>query len=408
MGCAGSYILSTGKNSANHEEKVICGLERNLPFSQKACRELVNTFRLNSSNGFLNSLQLARAFNDLAWTESRKNYSGMNKILNALNKDSKIPMMSLCILSLLLGKANQKTKAEILFALMDPEANGSISPVQLQTMLTNLLVVSAEILPQVTLENEILTKEEVNGYVKRLKRKSQNFVKKIAGDLLKGSELLSQEEFLKNLASEKLLEKLTCSEEIRLILLGESIEDDLDASYTQSIVINASFPEEKMGIFDMPNEEIDSPVFDFTSSDEEDREVKKKTEVIKKAIGKNVSLNAKRPPRPIRSHETSEVTSPDNSFISQNLSSPKSSEKELWRNGGEKKTLTKVRCSSLTGRKNDSVVLKYRINDKNVEIELKQWEDPIRIAHTFSVKNKLGKKERNNIAVLLMKLQKSS
>ena len=67
MGCTRStenqYYI---KGSLAREEIVLSNLEKNLSFSYRACREMVNTFRLNSFSGKLNKFQLTRAFNDLS------------------------------------------------------------------------------------------------------------------------------------------------------------------------------------------------------------------------------------------------------------------------------------------------------------------------------------------------------
>ena len=408
------------KSPMSQEEKIIANLETNLPFSQKHCRDLVNTFRLNSTSGSLSTSQLSRAYNDLAWTEFGKTSknAGLNIVISAISKDSRVSVMQLCFLSVLLGRDSAKTKAEILFSLMDPEASGSVSVDKVETALGLLLNISIEVLPQIAVENEILTKDGVNHFIKKLKRKEKSFISKFSKRIMNEREGLLQDEFVNQVCEEKKkLNDITCSRGIRSILLDGSLQDDAYTLVIQSQLLTSI----ATGSVQVPNEtienlleEIDSPLFNFSSSDEESLELlpspKRKEDSRKDSpkINKKSNIHAKKPPRPCRSHESLEVPSPDTSVIASPSPTPRPREKELWKNSGGKKILRPVRCSSLSGRGEERVLLKYKLFDKVVEIEMKQWEDPIRIAHNFAVKNKLSKRERSKIAVLLMKLQKKN
>ncbi|OMJ82016.1 hypothetical protein SteCoe_17401 [Stentor coeruleus] len=439
MGCSGSTILASNERfTQSREEKILSNLELNLPFSHKKTRELVNTFRLNSHSGYLTSLQLARAINDLSWTpymQSKNN--SISRIIGLLANDGKTPVISLCFLSVLLSKDTVENKAQILFSLIDTEANGEICEDKLRDTLIILFKISVEVLPCLALDNQSLNDEEVKGYTMILKRKEKTFVQKVVKEVMKDERIIGKSEFVERICGLKDFRDFLTARGIRNLVSGDLVPNPLfqveleisDPDIPKIIIQEALIIQEAKN-----NEDPESPTLDYTSSEEssDDFDIlihKKEPKMLapkkKPTKPKPLEKNMQKPPRPTRSRGSSAHAKPSpnileslpspkalnpTNFFQNNeklLSPPQNNEKEVWSNGGEKKTFKKVRCSSTFGRKDEGVTLKYNLKGKIIEIEVKSWEDPIKVAHNFSVKNQLGKRERNSIALMLTKLIKS-
>lgn len=433
MGCTGSAILANNERfTQTREEKILSNLELNLPFSHKKTRELVNTFRLNSYSGYLTTLQLARAINDLSWTSymQSKNNS-ISRIVGLLANDGKTPVMSLCFLSILLGKATVENKAQIFFSLIDTEASGEICEEKLRSALMMLFKISVEVLPCLALDSQSLNAEEVRGYTTMLKKKEKTFVQKVIKEILQDERNIRNREFVERICALKDFRDFLTARGIRGLVSGDLVPSPLiqlelenfDPDTPEIIIQEAK-----------NNEDPESPTLDYTSSEESSddfdilihkKEPKMLTPEKKPVKPKPLGKGMQKPPRPTRSRGSSAHSKPGPNilespsspkalnptyFFKNNeklLSPPQNTDKEVWSNGGEKKTVKKVRCSSTFGRKDEGVVLKYNLKGKIVEIEVKSYEDPIKVAHNFSVKNQLGKRERNSIALMLTKLIKS-
>ena len=290
---------------------------------------------------------------------------------------------------------------------MDLEGNGLIDSEKIKTCLQELVSLSIDILPQIASENQILSKLEINAYMSKLKKREKSFIETFTQEILNDHFELSQVEFMDSLKHITTLVDLTSTTGIRSVLADEMLEETSTNEESAELFISNISEIVKIEVV-----EVESPELEYTSSDEElldNLQITKKQ--FEKKIRKNEinnNPNAKKPPRPFRSSCPSKTPSPDSSFTLNSPTSTKPLEKELWKENGEKKTVKKFRCRSVANKEEESVRLKYILNGKNVEIELNQWEDPIRVAHNFSVKNKLIKKERNNIALLLTKLRKKT
>lgn len=156
-------------------------------------------------------------------------------------------------------------------------------------------------------------------------------------------------------------------------------------------------------------EDNDSPTLDYTFSDDsspEAVEAPKKPKKFIKPTENFATITLQKPPRPTRSYANSEINSPDSIPNESPHGDVNVEGKNFLGAIPYSKTGKKLRCSSLGERKEENKVLRYEVRGKVIDIELKAWDDPIKVAHCFSVKNQLKGKERNNIALMLTKLQK--
>lgn len=403
MGCSGSLISAPLHNIiCSREENIIRNQESGLPFTQKPCRELVNTFRLNSYSGVLNSSQLARALNDLSWNNFlHSKYNGLSTLLKKITTHEKTQVYELCFISILLGKGHPDTKAEIFFNLIDSEANGSINEKQLFNALKDLFELSTETLPSLSVSLGLLSEEEFSNFSKAFSGKQTSVLFSVCDQILNKNLSISIKDFVKSCKSLKFFPKFFDPSSIRDCLINLQVTDS-EESYLKNI--ENSFSQESSQMLtkltfksqDLKSQDNDSPSLDYTSSDSSENE---QIVIRKKKIPK-LEKKSLKPPRPTK--KNSEPNSPCMPFDEEFKGGV-----ERWKNNGETKTVKKVRCSSVSGKDSQKVLMKYQLNGKIVEIELRDWEDPIKVAHNFSVKNKLGKRERNSIAVMLSKLQKT-
>lgn len=400
MGCSGSLAALPFDNfSCSREENIIRNQEAGLPFAFKPCRELVNTFRLNSFSGVLNASQLARALNDLSWTNYLSSkHNGLSTLLKKITAQEKTSVYELCFLSILLGKGQAEIKAEIFFHLVDSEAIGSINEKQIFAALKQMFDFSTLTLPSLSVSLGLLTEYEFSQFSNSFKGKQTSVIFNICDQILNKNLSINLKEFIKSAKSLKLFPKFFEPSAIRFCLI-QSQATETEGTYLKNIE-NEFSKDSSLSLIKLSSisQEIDSPSLDYTSSDSSEGE---KIE-IKPKKSKKPEKKAAKPPRPIKGLKNSEPNSP-----CQPIDEELKGGVERWKNNGETKTVKQVRCSSVSGKEVNKVVMKYYLNGKIVEIELKESEDPIKVAHNFSVKNKLGKRERNNIAVMLSKLQKT-
>jgi hypothetical protein len=378
----------------------------------KPVREQVNTFRLNSLSGQLTELQLTRAFNDLSWSSFlTSKSSNLQSLLKQLSTNGKTPVFHLCYLSILLGKGSLNTKAEVFFHLVDSEAKGQLNEKQLFNSLKTLFELSTINLPKLAVHSRQLTENEYESFLLKFQGKLTSVLFSICDEILKKKLEIDLSDFLKSCKNLKLFPYFFEPQAIRFCLINaqmtESEENYLKNS--ESADSSKGFVDGLEGNFQgsgCENDlkaivENDSPTLDYTSSDSSLDEILEKPKKVNKKKP-FVELKALKPPRPGKHFKLSEPNSP----CVKSQEEGKGSGRERWKNNGETKTIKKVRCSS-AGRNNTQVVLNYQVNGKIVEIELAENEDPIKVAHNFSVKNQLSKRERNNIALMLTRLQKS-
>ena len=396
MGCSGSLAALPFDNfSCSREENIIRNQEAGLPFALKPCRELVNTFRLNSFSGVLNASQLARALNDLSWTNylnSKQN--GLSALLKKITPQEKTSVYELCFLSILLGKGQAEIKAEIFFNLVDSEASGSINEKQIFAALKEMFELSTVTLPSLSISLGLLTEYEFSQFSSTFKGKITSVIFSICDQILNKSLSVSLKEFIRSAKSLKLFPKFFEPSAIRYCLI-QSQATETEGTYLKNIE-NELIKDSSLSLIKLSSvsQEIDSPSLDYTSSDS--------SEVEKIVVKPKKSKKAAKPPRPVKGLKNSEPNSPCEPIDEEFKGGV-----ERWKNNGETKTVKQVRCSSVSGKESNKVVMKYQLKGKIVEIELKESEDPIKVAHNFSVKNKLGKRERNSIALMLSKLQKT-
>ncbi|OMJ86999.1 hypothetical protein SteCoe_11398 [Stentor coeruleus] len=239
MGCSGSIVSTkVDRLPQPREEQIISNLETNLPFSHKTVRELVSTFRLSSFTETLTSSQLRKALEELSWTtymQSKNNSLG--KIISLITKNNKTPVITLCFMSILLGKASLEVKSEVLFTLIDTEAKGKIGVQTLRYALHALIMISIEILPQIAYDCQCLTFAEVQDYGTWLKRKKNGLINKILKEVCVGSNEISQSVFVEKIRGMEKYQRFLTANGIRTLLLTEELPAQIENSGISKIIV---------------------------------------------------------------------------------------------------------------------------------------------------------------------------
>lgn len=239
MGCSGSIISTKlDRLPQPREEQIISNLETNLPFSHKTVKELVSTFKLSSFTETLTLSQLRKALEELSWTsymQSKNNSLG--KVISLITKNNKIPVITICLMSILLGKASLEAKSEILFTLIDTEAKGKIGIQTLRYALHALIMISIEILPQIAYDCQCLTFAEVQDYGTWLKRKKNGLINKILKEVYVGTNEVTQNVFVEKIKGMEKYQRFLTANGIRTLLLTEELPVDIEKLGASRVIV---------------------------------------------------------------------------------------------------------------------------------------------------------------------------
>ncbi|OMJ82015.1 hypothetical protein SteCoe_17400 [Stentor coeruleus] len=229
MGCSGSIVSTKlDRLPQPREEIIIKNLETNLPFSNKSLSDLMNSFKLNSFNDVLTYTEFTKSLEQLSWVSYIQNKNNsLGKVISLITRNNKIPVITLCFLSILLGKATLENKAEILFTLIDRETKGTIKAQVFKYVLNALIMISIEILPQIAYDNQCLTFTEIQDYTLWLKRKKNGLIKKILTKVLDGKNEIAQNRFVKRIKTIEKYQHFLSATGIRMLLFAEEIPRDI-------------------------------------------------------------------------------------------------------------------------------------------------------------------------------------
>lgn len=228
MGCLETRTTENYKSpSLPQEEMIIVIKEKEVFFCSITTENLEKSIKSNSINNLLSIAQLRKSIGDLGCNSNEFVVKDevMLKLMTILQNSNKLfEYKTIMIFGILLCEGDPKDKSLSLFRLYDTDNKKILTRDVINVMIEELIDISINKIPRLAIDDDdnpepnTLSKFSVNKYTKYLLKSKDKFISKILDLLLDKRNVITQDQFIKNVAQNALLEALVSSSKLRLFI----------------------------------------------------------------------------------------------------------------------------------------------------------------------------------------------